>query len=602
MPKSSGGKSKKKVKVKTKEVIDALALSLFERPARRLVRALEIDISLQKAGMAEHPVIYVARHLLYVLIAGLIAIYIGVSVFFIKIPFITQAIIALIMGLIPLFIFIAMLVKPAAAISSRRNDVESELPFFAAYVATLARAGIPVEVVIERVAKLKIFKALRVEAQRILREIKYFGYDPLSAIEKAVRNHPSVRFRDFLLGYVTTLRTGGDVLHYLEIRTQELFQSKIDELRTLTERMGTFLELYIVLGVIVGTTLLTFFAVSGVLGVVAGPILPVGGGGGLMPYLFNFLILPLLGIFILYTAHATQPKTPVVILRPYVNLMVSIPLAAIVFMLALAISGAYPILYGKVTQYNVMATLVSLTIALMVAILPPWWSYRKELLGTRGITRATANFLRDLAEVRKTGLSPEKSIIQLSLRDYGSLNPVIRKAASALQVGISLERALARAVRGIKVWFPIAVMRFLSDAVMVGGGAPETIEALARYANTLAEIEIELKRRLRAYVLLPYFGAVMISATPIIIIALMLTGAQLTGALAQEKTAAALSETGKLMLPLIGGALINSFIMGLVAGKTSELSIAAGFKHAALLVLISAASMVITMQLLPPVF
>jgi flagellar protein FlaJ len=89
-------------------------------------------------------------------------------------------------------------------------------------------------------------------------------------------------------------------------------------------------------------------------------------------------------------------------------------------------------------------------------------------------------------------------------------------------------------------------------------------------------MESELRRRMRSYVLLPYFGAAMLAASPIIIIGLLASA----GGISTESL-------GPLMAVLGLGSLVNSYIMGLIAGKTGELSVAAGFKHAALMVVIT---------------
>ena len=54
--------------------------------------------------------------------------------------------------------------------------------------------------------------------------------------------------------------------------------------------------------------------------------------------------------------------------------------------------------------------------------------------------QGVTNFLRDLTEVRKTGLSPEKCIESLSKRDYGTFSKELRKISSEISWGIPIKK------------------------------------------------------------------------------------------------------------------------------------------------------------------
>jgi len=226
--------------------------------------------------------------------------------------------------------------------------------------------------------------------------------------------------------------------------------------------------------------------------------------------------------------------------------------------------------------------------ALLVVFVPAWISHTREMRGSKGLVNATADFLRDLSEARKTGLSPEKCIISLANRDYGNLTPIVSKAAVALASGMSLEASLRRVLKRVREWFVITIFRFLADSIVVGGGSPEIIDALSSFTQDLAEAEVEMRRKLRAYVVMPYFGTMLLAASPIIIINLLL----------QSSKNVTPNDLAPLIMVLSAGTLINAVIMGLVAGKVSELSIAAGFKHAAIMVVLSTITILATLTMM----
>jgi flagellar protein FlaJ len=560
------------------EIYALTALILFEGLAKRLVKTFEIDKAIDRAGMNVHPVLYLSKALLNTLVVFLaVLVPTTISLLLASTTLVAKIIVVLIVITAPIVTFAIHLALPSFRAGDRKSGVETELPFFMAYASAMMRGGLSIEKIIERIANLRVFKAMREEAQRILTNIRIFGQDPMTAIENVVRHHPCTVFRDLMLGYTITLRTGGDVVHYMEIRTQEIFEARMNEIKRITERLSSFLELYIVIGVIMSITIFVFFAVSGTLSAATAGR-PVGQvqASLFMPSLYNFVILPILGLVVLFMIHASQPKTPIPLTIPYYVLLGMAPLAALSFLATLSLTGGTNALYGSIGVREVQSLMISATVAALVLSVPPWLSYRALMRGHRGLVSATADFLREMSEIRKTGLSPEKCFVQLSTKDFRNLTPIVSKIGVAISLGLSIEDAMRRVLRRIREWFVIAIFRFLTDTIVVGGGSPEVIDMLARFTQTLSEMESELRRRMRSYVLLPYFGAVMLAASPIIIIGLLATA----GGISTESL-------GPLMAVLGLGSLVNSYIMGLIAGKTGELSVAAGFKHAALMVVIT---------------
>ncbi len=573
-----------------REVLDAVALALFEKWGKSLAKRFELDKVILKAGISEHPVIFASRIILYTVLATFIlGMILATLTLVIPVTTVTLVIMLVIETVAPVMVFAIGIGYPASLASSRKAEVDNELPFFMAYVSTMVKGGVSVDKILERVSELKVFKAIRKEAKRIVMEMKFFGKDPLSAIEAVTKYHPSTKFRDTMLGYVTTLRSGGDVVHYLETRTRELFAARTTELKAIIERLGSFLEVYIILGVIMSITIFVFFSVSGTLSAIqASRLSGAAKMNLLMPALYNFIGLPALGAMTLFMAHASQPKNPVKRYGPYLVALTALPFAFVAFATTLIVTGGYGIFSGRIGMLEAKSVTISLAMALLVVLVPACISHTREMRGSKGLVNATADFLRDLSEARKTGLSPEKCIISLANRDYGNLTPIVSKAAVALASGMSLETALRRVLRRVREWFVITIFRFLADSIVVGGGSPEIIDALSSFTQDLAEAEVEMRRKLRAYVVMPYFGTMLLAASPIIIINLLL----------QSSKNVTPNDLAPLIAVLSAGTLINAVIMGLVAGKVSELSVAAGFKHAAIMVVLSTITILVTLALI----
>ncbi len=583
-----------KRKVTLGDVLDFIAIAYFGHIADKFAKTFDLEKQLAQAGLQTYPTLYAARGLLYIFSSIFFSIYLSILLAVSPLTLAIKVILIIILMLIPIFVLAGVLVYPAAKKEERKNNVETELPFFAAYLTTMARAGVSIANVVERVSTLKIFKAIREEASMILRDMRLLGKSPLDAIEENALFHPSPLYRDFMLGYVTSVKTGGDVLHYLEIRTQDIFNNRMNQMKLIAERMSMFTEIYVTLAVIMTLVFYIFFTIQS--------IIPTGGapgGGAAQLALFSFVFLPMLTFFLLWMIHSSQPKTPITHYGPYaVLLTIGVPIALVVFPILFYATGAYSLLQGKPPTYgNIIGFAVTLGGTLIAMSLPSTIIYMRESRKTKNLGDAVASFLRDLTEVRKTGLSPEKSILIVTTRDYGPLNPITRRLNIALTLGLHLERAVRRAIRGYRDWLLLSNFRFLVDSISVGGGSPETLESLARYAFNLTELQKEFKKRLRSYIFMPYMGAILVAASSILV--LSFTGQSLGVTGAETPQAISTTELGNVALLLSLGAVLNSYLMGIVAGKIQDGKIVAGFLHGIILVIITIITILVTLRSVP---
>ncbi len=571
------------------EVFEALSLTLFEPLSKRFVKFFELDRSLTRAGLSVHPVKYGAITIALTLFSALFStVGIVVLTLTVQLTFPQLIIGVLVASIVPVLVLAIRLAYPSLLSTLRKNEVENELPFFMAYLATMVRGGYSVEKVVERVAELRVFKAIRTEARRIVTLIRMFGEDPVTALERVASQHPSPRFRDVILGYTTTLRSGGDVLHYLEVRTRELFESRATEVRALLGRLASFLEIYTIFGVVVSVTLFVFFAVSAALTAAQALRAPAEltelSIDVTVPALYSFIALPVMALAIALAMHLNQPRNPISYWAVYSTLLVWVPVAAGASVTVLVATGGLDLLSGSISIEGVRSAIYTVLTGLLVASLPPAIKYARIERKQRGLVRAVADMLRDISEIRKTGLSPEKCMILVSSRSYRGLTPVVERAAAALTVGMSLEEALRGALRGLREWFTVASFRFLADSITVGGGSPEVIDTLARYTQMLSELEEETRRKMRTQVFVPYFGAIMLSSLPVMILYMLLSIARIP-----------LTALAPLVLCMVMGAMVNAYAMGLVAGKASKATVAAGFIHASLLTVVAAAASLATL-------
>jgi flagellar protein FlaJ len=123
------------------------------------------------------------------------------------------------------------------------------------------------------------------------------------------------------------------------------------------------------------------------------------------------------------------------------------------------------------------------------------------------------------------------------------------------------------------------VMFLLVETIDVGGGTIAMIDSLARFNNMTQEVEKEKKMSVRPYIMMPYLASILLVATTVMMMNLT-TGITIPGQPAPAPNT--LMET-----IFISSVIFHSFLIGMVAGKISDDSIASGLKHSAILVIIA---------------
>jgi flagellar protein FlaJ len=302
--------------------------------------------------------------------------------------------------------------------------------------------------------------------------------------------------------------------------------------------------------------------------------------------MYTYVFTPMLSIVFLYLAHGMQPKTPLSEMRPYKIYAIS---SAVGILLLLLLTGFFGMIATPIQGFVDLP--IAVAIALIVSVVPPAIVHQKIASRKASMERGISNFLRDLTETRKTGLSPEACIANLSTRDYGAFSKELKKMSSDIGWGIPMRNVIMEFVKKTRSWMSQIVMFLLLEAVDVGGGTIAMIESLARFNNMTQEVEKEKKMSVRPYMIMPYFAAILLVATTLM--TLIFT----TQTVGMAETSTASNNLESLTLIFTVSVVTHCYLIGLVAGKISEESLAAGFKHSALLVVIAVvASKVVPMM------
>ena len=541
------------------ETLEAWSFRLFGRIAPSFLKSVfEFKDYLERAKIKIYPETYVSLMFFIAVLTlpvSIISIVILYLYLFIPIIFLVP---------LPFYVMIGFLLIPMSRAGERASNLEREMSFASAYISVMASGGIAPYTSFKRLAGVELMPAMKVEAREIIKDVEIFGIDPLTAIQNAAKKNPLDIFKDFLSGYSSTVIIGGDIGHFLERKAEDIFKARALRVRAAAERLGMLLETFIIVNVMMSLCFYIMFSVQNI---------GVGGGSGgdvSTILLYTFVLSPMLSMMFVYMAHSMQPKTPVTEMRPY-KVFVVCTVAGMLLFAFLFLSGSFGIL-SKMP--------VALALGLFISAAPAAVVHGKLSSKKTSTEQGVNSFLRDLTEVRKTGLSPEKCIESLSHREYGVFSKELRKISSEISWGIPLKKVMMDFISRTKSWMTQIVMFLLVETVDVGGGTIEMIESLARFNNLTQEVEKEKKSSTRPYIMLPYFAALLLVVTT----SMMLGFTTGTIGVAGATPPANMDWIRQIFMT---SAIFYSYMVGIVAGKISEESISAGFKHAAVLVVIS---------------
>ncbi len=536
-----------------------------------LRNVFEFKGELKKAGMKIHPETYISMMFFCALltipvsIAGIILLY-----FFKFIPliFLVPA---------PFFVMIMFIVTPSMKAGERARALEREMPFAAAYISVMASGGISPYTSTKRLAQVDIMPAMRKEAREIMREVEVFGVDPLTALQRSAENNPLDLYKDFMSGYASTVITGGDIGHFLESKTYDIFKMRSLRMKVAAERLGTLLESFIIVMVLMSLCFYILFSVEA--------IYSTGMSIYSTMIMYTYLFAPMLSMVFIYLAHGMQPKSPLNDWRPYKVAVLSSAIAGLVLMLLTSFLGMI-----SIPVFVDLAT--ALAISLFIATAPPAIVHTRLAGRKQQLEKGLASFLRDLTETRKTGMSPEKCIENLAKRKYGEFSKELTNISSKLSWGIPLRKVFIGFMKRTKSWLAQLVVFLLVEAIDVGGGTIGMLESLTRFNNMTQEVEKEKRMASRPYMIIPYFAAIMLMSTTLL--TLLFVGKTVSIA---ETAANSNFDLAAISTTFTVSVIVHVFMIGLVAGKIAEESVAAGFKHSALLVVITLLASVVVPQL-----
>jgi len=278
-----------------------------EKTARFLPLFRDMDKNLRRSGTRISFRAYVSLAILMTLLVSIsfLTIFPFILISFLHFPLISSLLFGIGASLFAgVSMVIGFYVYPIYRADSLKRNLEDGLPFTTGYMAILAGAGVPSDHIFRSLAQVDAPLAVSNEAKTVIRDVELFGFDIFSALESASNRTPSVKFREFLEGFIATIRSGGNLTKYLMARSRQYMKLKRIAMRRFSDNLGILAEFYVTLFIAGPLLFVVMLAVMAMLG---------GGGQGLLNprlllYLLTYLGIPVGSVVFLIILDAVSPR------------------------------------------------------------------------------------------------------------------------------------------------------------------------------------------------------------------------------------------------------------------------------------------------------
>jgi flagellar protein FlaJ len=478
------------------------------------------------------------------------------------------------------------------ATSEEKEKVERELPFVVMIFTLMAASGVSLYDSWKRMRKFSFLPCFKREAEEVIRQVEVLGKDPLNVMHQRGEKTNSKAYRNFLGGFVSSMRSGGRIVDYMRSELKSIFEIRTISMTRSIEKIATLVETYSVMLIVVLCTYILFvvFSATGMTQMLGQSSISISPT---FAYLLAFLLMPMISFVFILIAHNMQRSSfenLKDIYKPALILLVGI---GIVLSLIMTI----PILSNLVNSIGIAEVI---TIGLIAVSLPPAILYHRISKLNYNAEDAIPSFIRDVTESQRIGLSPEKSIVQATKRkDYGYFSRFLEMVQSQIEWGVPLRRTFENIRQKIRSWFVVVNFAMMVETIEIGGNSTQALEILAEYSEKERELQINRRELLKPYILLAFVWSILIAMTTSIV---ALT-TYLTMSIASTNLSSGLLVAMQSQMKLFSvGIILQCWISGFFIGKISEGNFAAGFKYSAMLAATAYISLVLSQWFLAGAF
>ena len=224
-------------------------IKLSNRMFRNLsIRAIDnsffspIKTDLRKISSPLIAVSYLSLMFFSTFIAFILALFISIPLFFLKINLYTPF---LVLFLLPLVVFLLFYQYPSSQRKSYEKEINQELPFLTIYMSAVATSGIEPSKLFNILISSKDYPYSNRELKKLTNYTNFYGHDLVTALRLSSKNSPSERLSLLFEGLANTISSGGELSQFLDKHAETLLFDYKLEREKYTHVAETFMNIYI---------------------------------------------------------------------------------------------------------------------------------------------------------------------------------------------------------------------------------------------------------------------------------------------------------------------------------------------------------------------
>ena len=225
-------------------------------------------------------------------------------------------------------------------------------------------------------------------------------------------------------------------------------------------------------------------------------------------------------------------------------------------------------------------------VSLIMFVLPIALVRYYEMVKIKGLEENFPQFIRDLVESIRSGMTLPKAVESISRNDYGNLSQLVKRLDAQLNWGIPFNQAFLKFSRSTKSKLIGRMTLTIIESHRFGGNLTDVFEAISSTALEIERLREERKlyinsQLMTGYVIFFVFLIVIIGLQKFLIPTLSDISEQTLTEEQKEQDLAA--EYTSIFRNLI---ILQGLFAGLVIGKMSEGQVAGGIKHSLFLIIV----------------
>ncbi|HWG91157.1 MAG TPA: type II secretion system F family protein [Candidatus Thermoplasmatota archaeon] len=232
--------------------------------------------------------------------------------------------------------------------------------------------------------------------------------------------------------------------------------------------------------------------------------------------------------------------------------------------------------------------------AILLGLGPYGYYHAKEVQRVKAIDNKFPEFLRDLAESQRSGMTLTQAVITAAKGNYGALTPEIRKMAAQIEWGVSFTDALTRFSRRVRTPLIERTVTLIVEAANSGGNVVDVLSAAADDSREIQMILKDRKGSMNIYMMIIYVAFLVFMGVVAILtkqfipeVAKAVSSAAANGPVNVGGMTFSTVDEQAFKTLFFHAAVIQGFGGGLVAGVMQEGKPVAGLRHAFIMVIMA---------------